>query len=84
MSIINIPGFIVAIVTLFAIIKSKKDTDSESIKKGILITTIKNIVVSIFIVLLILSAIYYLNVDIKSFESYKQFIVHYFFKSFFF
>ena len=69
MSIINIPGFIVAIVTLFAIIKSKKDTDSESIKKGILITTIKNIVVSIFIVLLILSAIYYLNVDIKSFES---------------
>ena len=84
MSIINIPGFIVAIVTLFAIIKSGNDTDSESIKKGILITTIKNIVVSIFIVLLILSVIYYLNVDFKIFESYKQFIVQYFFKSFFF
>ena len=77
MDIFKIPAFVVAIVSLLAIFNSGKSKDSETIKRDVLITMIKGTLISLLIVFLNLTYIYFNNSDFKAYESFNDFIEHY-------
>ena len=77
MDIFKIPAFVVAIVSLLAILNSGKSKDSDTIKRDMLITMLKGMLISLPIVFLNLTCIYISNSDFKAYESLKGFIIHY-------
>ena len=77
MDIFKIPAFVVAIVSLLAILNSGKSKDSDTIKRDVLITMLKGMLISLPIVFLNLTCIYISNSDFKAYESLKGFIIHY-------
>ena len=77
MDIFKIPAFVVAIVSLLAIFNSGKSKDSETIKRDVLITMLKGMLISLPIVFLNLTYIYFSNSDFKAYESFNGLIIHY-------
>ncbi|MBA1352290.1 hypothetical protein HRJ32_09515 [Streptococcus oralis subsp. oralis] len=77
MDIFKIPAFVVAIVSLLAIFNSGKSKDSDTIKRDVLITMLKGMLISLPIVFLNLTYIYFSNSDFKAYESFNGFIIHY-------
>ncbi len=73
MDIFKIPGFIVAVLTLYATLKSGKN----NIQRNLLITVLKMILESIFLVLFFLTLIYFISNDFKAYKSFTEFIFHF-------
>lgn len=78
MGIDKIPAFLVAVLTLYALYKGGDSKNSEESKRDLFIIIIKAAFVSLLVVILMLSIVYYRNIDFQIYYSYNEFLKKYF------
>lgn len=74
MGIDKIPAFLVAVLTLYALYKGGDSKNSEESKRDLFIIIIKAAFVSLLVVILMLSIVYYRNIDFQIYYSYNEFL----------